>query len=64
VSIYQDNGFENRREYLASLAEDFGLPFETVFNVAYMLGRSEDFDALVTTLEDMAYEKERNNEEE
>jgi len=64
VSIYQDNGFENRREYLASLAEDFGLPFETVLNVAYMLGRSEDFDALVTTLEDMAYEKERNNEEE
>lgn len=64
MSIYQDNGFENRREYLASLAEDFGLPFETVFNVAYMLGRSEDFDALVTTLEDMAYEKERNNEEE
>ena len=64
MSIYQDNGFENRREYLASLAEDFGLPFETVLNVAYMLGRSEDFDALVTTLEDMAYEKERNNEEE
>ena len=64
MSIYQDNGFENRREYLASLAEDFVLPFETVFNVAYMLGRSEDFDALVTTLEDMAYEKEKNNEEE
>ncbi len=54
MNDYTANGFANRREYLESLAEDFGIDRETVFMMASMLGASEDFDGLVTALEDHA----------
>lgn len=54
MNDYQANGFASRREYLESLAEDFGIDKETVFMMASMLGASEDFDGLVTALEDHA----------
>lgn len=49
---YHENGYENREEYLASLAEDHSLPLETVRMVADLLGPNEDFDGLVIALED------------
>jgi hypothetical protein len=52
--IYQAKGFENRRAYLESLAEDFGIDKRTVFAVASVLGKSEDFDGLVSGLEDIS----------
>jgi len=64
MSIYEEHGYKNRREYLESLADDYGLPYETVFNLAYVLGRSEDFDALVTECEDIAYRMEVESDEE
>lgn len=51
-TVYQDNGFENRQDYLESLAEDFGIDIEIVESLADLLGESEDFDGLVTSLED------------
>lgn len=53
-SIYIENGFTNRRAYLENLADEFGIDKETVFMMAQMLGRSEDFDGLVCALEDEA----------
>ena len=53
-SIYTDNGFKNRADYLQSLADDFGVDINTVKDLASVLGAEEDFDALVTELEDMA----------
>ena len=53
-NVYQENGFENRKEYLNHLAEEYGIEKEDVYQVAGMLGRSEDFDGLVTTLQDYA----------
>jgi hypothetical protein len=53
-SIYKQHGFENRRAYLESLCDDFGLPLGTVVFMANMLGESEDFDGLITMLEDEA----------
>ena len=53
-SIYTDNGFKNRADYLQSLADDFGIDINTVKDLASVLGAEEDFDALVTELEDMA----------
>lgn len=50
MTIYQENGFANRKEYLESLCEDY--PREAVYALASMLGPGEDFDALVTELED------------
>ena len=54
MSIYQENGFESRREYLLDLAGNMGLDPSIVFALADMLGSSEDFDGLVTSLEDYA----------
>lgn len=56
MSIYKDNGYENRRDYLECLAEDFEVDVATVFALADILGSNEDFDGLVTSLEDMQYE--------
>ena len=54
MSIYTEEGYTSRRDYLDSLAEDFGLDKQTVYTLASILGSSEDFDGLVTALEDEA----------
>jgi hypothetical protein len=54
MSIYQENGFESRREYLLDLADNMGIDASIVFALADMLGSNEDFDGLVTSLEDYA----------
>lgn len=51
-NIYKENGYENRKEYLESLAEDYGIDYGTVSMLASMLGASEDFDGLISALED------------
>ena len=51
---YTANGYANRRDYLESLAEDYDR--STVFFLASVLGESEDFDGLITALEDHADE--------
>lgn len=53
MSIYQENGFENRKEYLIDLADTYGIDVQTVFTLASILGSNEDFDGLVTALEDL-----------
>lgn len=52
MTTYEANGYKDRREYLDSLAEDYGK--DAVYALASVLGASEDFDALVTSLEDYA----------
>ena len=54
MSIYTDEGYSSRRDYLDSLADDLGIDRATVYALAGMLGPSEDFDGLVTMLEDHA----------
>lgn len=56
MSIYEENGYKNRRDYLESLADDLGIQKQTVFMVASLLGSGEDFDGLISTLEDYAEE--------
>lgn len=53
MSTYKENGYESRRDYLDSLAEDFGIDKQTVYSLASLLGSNEDFDGLVTALEDI-----------
>lgn len=55
MSIYTDKGYKSRRDYLNSLAEDMGIDKDMVYVAADMLGPNEDFDGLVTTLEDEMY---------
>lgn len=55
-NIYQQNGFENRKDYLNALADEYGVPTNVVYSVASMLGASEDFDGLVSSIQDYADE--------
>lgn len=52
MNVYQENGYKDRKDYLKSLAEDFDMEYEDVLMLATTLGESEDFDALITSLED------------
>lgn len=47
---YKAAGYANRREYLESLCDEYNR--EKVFILASMLGPNEDFDGLLTMLED------------
>jgi hypothetical protein len=51
-SAYAANGYRDREDYLNSLADDRGIERMTVDMIAGMLGETEDFDGLVTTLDD------------
>lgn len=48
--LYEDYG--GRDEYLESLADEYGVDLVVVLALADALGPNEDFDGLVTSLED------------
>ena len=50
--IYEQNGYDTRAEYLKYLAADHGIDLNIVLNLAELLGPNEDFDGLVTTIND------------
>jgi 3-deoxy-D-manno-octulosonate 8-phosphate phosphatase KdsC-like HAD superfamily phosphatase len=50
--VYIENGYKNREDYLKNLAANFDIDLENVLMIADMLGPNEDFDGLVTSLED------------
>ena len=54
MSIYQEEGYKNRKDYLKSMAEEYGVPFDITYMIASMLGPNEDFDGLLCELEDYA----------
>lgn len=51
-TVYTEHGFDNRTEYLKELAQEYAPA--VVYALADMLGQEEDFDGLVTSLEDYA----------
>ena len=52
-NIYRENGYADRNDYLNCLSEDYGVSIEDVYSLAEMLGENEDFDGLVSALEDI-----------
>lgn len=51
-----DNNYKEyggREAYLKNLADDYGVGISTVLALADMLGPNEDFDGLVSAMEDM-----------
>ena len=52
MSVYTENGYNSRKEYLHSLADDYGIPYIYVGELACVLGPDEDFGGLVTAIED------------
>ncbi len=58
TDIYKANGYESRKHYLASLAEEYGLDLKSVvYPIAEILGPNEDFDGLITSLQDIVDEE-------
>lgn len=53
ADVYVENGYASRADYLSCLAEDYGVDQQTVQALADLLGPNEDFDGLVSSLEDM-----------
>ena len=51
-NIYQENGYADRDDYLNCLSEDYDISIESIYSLAEMLGENEDFDGLVSALED------------
>lgn len=51
---YTENGYASRKQYLENLAEEYDIHRRIVFAMAQLLGPSEDFDGLVSALEDAA----------
>lgn len=51
---YVSNGFKDRAEYLQHLSDEYMVPIDTVESLAETLGENEDFDGLVTAVQDIA----------
>jgi hypothetical protein len=52
MNAYTANGYTDRADYLETLCDEY--PPEAVHTLADLLGPDEDFDGLVTSLEDFA----------
>ena len=53
-NVYIHNGYKSRKDYIMSLADNYGIEPMVVFEMAEMLGANEDFDGLVSSLEDLS----------
>lgn len=51
-TVYQNKGYKNRRDYLMHIAAEYGIPYDTVRVCANILGPNEDFDGLLTMLDE------------
>lgn len=56
LARYQEDGFNSRVAYLEELAERHGLELRDIEEFVDLMGPAEDFDGLVTFLEDHADE--------
>lgn len=54
LESYLEYGAENRAEYLEMLSDEYDVDLDTVHAMADVFGPMEDFDGLVTSLEDIA----------
>ena len=50
---YQRKGFSSRLEYMRELSVSYNFPLIQVFTLADLLGPEEDFDGLVSMLQEM-----------
>lgn len=50
---YKRYGCNNRDEYLEMVADDYGITLDEVYAIADTLGPNEDFDGLLSVLDDM-----------
>jgi hypothetical protein len=58
VSVYTEKGYRDRHEYLRNVSLEHGVPLRIVLMLADLLGPNEDFDGLITAVEDYVEEVE------
>jgi len=54
TDIYTEHGYEDRADYLRCLADENGVNYDIVVELASLLGPEEDFDGLVSSVEDFS----------
>ncbi len=54
MTVYEEQGYKDRDDYLEQLALENEVDLETVRELAFLLGENEDFDGLVTSVQDLA----------
>jgi hypothetical protein len=54
-NVYTAKGFADRNDYLRNVAENYGFTFKTVRMLADMLGEIEDFDGLISHLNEVEW---------
>ena len=52
MNAHENNGYKDRVEYLESLVDEYCVDSDVVFILAELLGEEEDFDGLISALED------------
>jgi hypothetical protein len=50
---YKSAGYKDRNDYLSCMADDYGVNEDVVIALASTLGPGEDFDGLISALDDM-----------
>ena len=53
LDILQEQGYDDLQDYLQCLSEDYGVEYNSVLNIANLLGENELFDGLVAAIEDV-----------
>jgi len=53
MDIFRENGYTDRDDYLEALADVYGADLDSVLALADMLGENEDFDGLISALNDL-----------
>lgn len=52
MNLYQERGYTDRLDYLKGIAEEHNVPLNVVVSVADLMGDGEDFDGLVSAVQD------------
>ena len=53
MNKYRVLGYDSRMDYLVAVADDMGFELDKVLALAQLLGADEDFDGLISMLEDI-----------
>ncbi len=53
-NIYRENSYLDRENYMTCIASQYGVDLMIVTSIAEILGDDEDFDGLISNLEDIS----------
>jgi len=52
IQALKENGYDNIKEYLHDLADEYDVPYSVVVSLYQLLGEQELFDGLVSAVQD------------